>query len=99
MDKNNQLQTCANGVTQEKLKIYKKYCGDIDNWAINGSKKEKISMEDDDWYLIDGFIQDFFLVKKGLTSFAFDENLNNKLKEKCDKEETIQTLKTLQITR
>ena len=82
-------------ITQDKIKIYKKYNSDIDSWVRNGSKKEKLIMNDDDWYLIDGLIQDFSLVKKGLTSLAFANDLNDKLKERCDSEETIQALKAI----
>ncbi len=82
-------------ITQDKIKIYKKYSGDIDSWARSGSKKEKLVMNDDDWYVIDGLIQDFSLVKKGLTSLTFGNDLNNKLKEKCDSEETIEALKAI----
>lgn len=82
-------------ITKDKIKIYRKYRGDIDSWVKNGSKKEKLIMNDEDWYLIDGLIQDLFLVNKGLVSLAFDNDLNNRLKEKCDSEETIQLLKTV----
>ncbi len=82
-------------ITQDKIKIYKRYNGDIDSWARNGSKKEKLVMNHDDWYIIDGLIQDFSLVKNGLTSLTFNDNLHNKLKENCDNEETIQVLKAI----
>lgn len=82
-------------ITQDKIKIYKRYNGDIDGWSRNGSKKEKFVMTDDDWYIIDGLIQDFTLVKNGLTSLTFNNDLNNKLKENCDNEETIQALKAI----
>lgn len=82
-------------ITRDKIKIYKRYSGDIDSWARSGSKKEKLVMNDDDWYLIDGFIQDLSLVEKGLTSQTFEDDLNNRLKENCDAKETIQALKTI----
>lgn len=82
-------------ITQNKIKIYKRYTGDIDSWARSGSKKEKLVMEDNDWYIIDGFIQDLTLVKKGLTSLTFNDNLNNRLRENCDGEKTVQALKTI----
>ncbi len=82
-------------ITQDKIKIYKRYSGDVDSWARSGSKKEKLVMNDDDWYIIDGLIQDFSLVKKGLTSLTFSNDLNNRLKENCDSEETIQALKAI----
>ena len=82
-------------ITQDKIKIYKKYSGDIDGWARSGSKIEKTVINDNDWYIIDGFIQDLTLVKKGLTSQTFNDNLNNRLRGNCDNEETIQALETI----
>lgn len=82
-------------ITQGKIEIYKKYHGNIDVWARSGSKDEKLAMNDDDWYFIDGFIQDIFLVEKGLTSHVFTDDLNHRLKENCDSKQTIQVLKTI----
>jgi hypothetical protein len=82
-------------INREKIKVYKKYDGDIDYWARNGSKKEKLIISDKDWYVIDGLIQDFFLIKGGLTSSSFNDNFKNKLKEVCDSEDTIKTLETM----
>lgn len=82
-------------ITQDKIKIYKKYDGDIDNWARTASKKDKLVMDDDDWYIIDRLVQDLSLTKKELTSQDFIHKLSNKLKENCDSEETIQALKTI----
>jgi len=82
-------------VTGGKVKIFERYDGDIDSWARSGSKKEKIFMTDDDWYMIDTLIQDLFLVEKGLASIEFNDTLNGKLKENCDGEETINQLKRL----
>jgi len=82
-------------ITQDKIKIYKKYSGDIDVWARSGSKKEKLVMNDNDWYIIDGLIQDFSLVEKGLASLTFNNDLNNRLWENCDSEKTIQELKEI----
>jgi hypothetical protein len=82
-------------ITQDKIKTYQKYSGDIDSWARSGSKKEKLIMNDNDWYIIEGLIQDLSLVKKGLTSSTFNNDLNNKIKESCNSEETIQALQQI----
>jgi hypothetical protein len=82
-------------ITQDKIKIYTKYGGDIDNWARSGSKKEKLVMNDNDWYLIDSLIQDLTLIKNGLAALSFHSDVNYKLKENCDSEETIQMLKAM----
>ncbi|MCA0236110.1 MAG: hypothetical protein LCH81_06985 [Bacteroidetes bacterium] len=82
-------------ITKEKIKIYKRYGGDIDGWARSGSRKEKSVMNDNDWYIIDGLLQDLTLAKKGLTSLSFNDDLNSRLEENCENKETIQTLKAM----
>lgn len=82
-------------ITKNKINIYKKYNGDIDSWARSGSKKEKNILNDNDWHIIDGLIQDLSLVKKELTSLTFSNDLNSKLKEICDGEETVESLKAI----
>lgn len=82
-------------ITEDKIKVFKRYDGDIDSWARSGSKKEKSIMTDEDWYVIDGFIQDLSMVKKGLASSGFSENLNVKLKETCDSAYTVNQLQEL----
>ena len=80
-------------ITIDKIKIYKRFNGDIDGWARIGTKEEKSIMNDNDWFLIEGFIQDISLVKKGLASDAFMKSINERLKENCDSEETIELIK------
>lgn len=76
-------------ITINKIKIYERFNGDADGWARVGSKEEKSIINDEDWSLIEGFIQDINLVKKGLASETFMNSLNERLKEKCDSEQTI----------
>ena len=53
-------------ITMQKVRIYRRYNGDIDGLARIGTKEEKEIMTDHDWNKIDGFILDIRLVKKGL---------------------------------
>jgi hypothetical protein len=80
-------------ITIEKVKIYKRFNGDIDGWARIGTNEEKSVMKDDDWFLIEGFIQDLHLARKHLASNTFLASINERLKEYCDSEETIQVIK------
>ncbi len=84
-------------ITKEKLDTYKRYDGDIDAWARKGSRKEHALMEDQDWYLIDGLIQDLGLIEKKMASESFCEIVNTKLTSVCDSEETIRSLKKIVI--
>lgn len=82
-------------ITIDKIKIYKRFNGDVDGWARIGTTEVKSIMNDDDWFLIDGFIQDISLVKKCLASDSFMKSINERLKENCDTDETIQAIKEL----
>jgi hypothetical protein len=82
-------------ITIDKIKIYQRFNGDIDGWARVGTKEEKSIMNDNDWFLIEGFIQDINLVKKGLASNTFLKSINERLEEHCDSEETIQAIKDI----
>lgn len=82
-------------ITIDKVKIYKRFNGDVDGWARIGTKEEKSVMNNDDWFLIEGFIQDLHLVKKRLASNTFMTSINERLKEHCDSEETIQEITEL----
>lgn len=75
-------------ITQEKLKIFSRYNGDVDMWAKTGGVKVKDVMQSSDWYLIDELIQDLRLIKKGLVSDKFAKKLNERLEENCDNEQT-----------
>lgn len=73
-------------ITIEKIKIYQRYQGDIDSWARSGSKKEKAIMVDNDWYVIDGLIQDMQMIKNGLASLEFKNKFNERLKKEIDEQ-------------
>lgn len=82
-------------ITINKIKIYQRYNGDVHGWARVGSKEEKSIMNDEDWFLIEGFIQNINLIKKGLVSDTFINSIIERLKEKCDSEETIQAIRKI----
>ena len=85
-------------ITENKIKVYKKYNGDIDNWARNNSKKERLIISDDDWYLIDELIQDLVLIKKQLTSSKFNNSLSEKIVGYCENQKVISQLEKLANT-
>ena len=82
-------------ITKDKLKIYKRYNGDIDGWARSGSKQEKTSIDDSDWYMIDQFIQDLKLIKKGLAAETYATDVYKKLNDNCDNIETLAQIQAL----
>lgn len=80
-------------ITLAKINIFKRYRGEIDNWARSGTKKEKIIMNDEDWYKINDFIQDLRIINNGLASQEFIKKIEVKLQIQCDSLETIQSIK------
>lgn len=82
-------------ITTEKLKIYKKYSGNIEGWDRFGKKKDKSFLEYEEWELIDELIQNLELVEKGLASDSFKSQTLDKLNSACDSENTKEELKSL----
>lgn len=82
-------------ITKEHLEIYKKYHGNGDTLAHVATLTEKEFMDYQHWSLIDGFMQDLFLIKNKKVSVSFIEDVNKRLKECCDTENTAQILKEM----
>lgn len=82
-------------ITKKKISIYMKYSGDIDAWARTMSKSSSANMNDNDWSLMNEFLQDFRIIKQGLASQEYVERFHKKLKESCDNEATIKQIKKL----
>ena len=82
-------------ITIDKLKEYETYHGYYDGFYAQKVKQGINITSDDEWVLIGNLVQDIGLVKKGLTSKEFAKNLDMKLQEYCDSEDTIQKIKDL----
>ncbi|KAA9034563.1 hypothetical protein FW778_22260 [Ginsengibacter hankyongi] len=82
-------------INGEKIKIYKNYNGDIDGWAKTSKKNERAIMDDSDWYLVESLIQDIKIVKKGLGSSDYSNDVYERLNKNCDSAETVEKLKAL----
>ena len=68
-------------ITPEKLRIYKRYGGDIDGIARVGSAKEKQVISDSDWQDIDMVLQDFAFKKKGIIGETYRIDMERRFKE------------------
>ena len=79
-------------ITKEKLEIYSKYGGIIDGLSHVGTEEQKKLFSDDDWSIIDDFVQDIIIVKNKLASTGYAENLQNRLIENCSSKEVIDLL-------
>ena len=82
-------------ITSEKVRLYKKYHGDIDGWARMASNNEKSMMCDADWYEIDSFVHEYGLIKSGLASARYAEKLNNRMNAAVSDSEALTALKAL----
>ncbi|PQJ78761.1 hypothetical protein [Polaribacter porphyrae] len=85
-------------ITKDKLKIYKKYKGDIDVWARLNIKKEHEAIDDNDWIIIDDLIQNIKMINQGLTSNLYKESFKNKISRVInDKEDYNYFLKIVEL--
>jgi len=82
-------------ITLKHIEIYKYYNGNGDGFVRCATSKEKSIMDYKHWSLIESFIQDINLVKKGLASDKYVKAINERLKENCDNEKTIQALEEM----
>ena len=82
-------------LTEDKIKIYKSFEGDGDQFLRSGSKRQLRKMEDGDWALIESLLQDILLVSRGLASTQFENRLKIQLVISCDNEKTIVSLNKL----
>ncbi len=78
-------------ITSAHINIYKFY-RDGDYFVRMSSEEEKRIMTYKDWSMIDGFVQDLSLLKRGKASESFKEKLFHKLKENCENQEVINQL-------
>ena len=72
-------------ITIEKLKIFDKYKGDIDAFALVGRETENTVITDYEWQLIDNLKQDIELINKGLSSSDYNSKTISQIKSNTDK--------------
>lgn len=77
------------------IAVYKKFGGDLKDWAKKGTPDDKSAVSDEDWLMIDSFLEDFALIKKGLASESFVDILTMELSMFIDSTSTIKALKTM----
>jgi len=82
-------------ITLIKLYEYERFHGFYDGFYIQKVKQGTQESSDEEWFLISNLIQDIHLINNGLASRDFSENLEKKLSENCENENTISFLKEL----
>lgn len=78
-------------LTNEHLKIYKRYRGDVDMWARSRKKSERI-MTNELWEEIDGLLSRLEMRQKKLASDSFNAEPNDRLSQLCSSPEIEQEL-------
>jgi hypothetical protein len=80
-------------ITLEKLDMYQKYGGDVDDWQRRGSTQGV--MAPGDWSLIENFISDLKLIKRGLAAAEYEAQVREKLNRQCDNHLTLAKLEEI----
>jgi hypothetical protein len=84
-------------IAAEKVNVYREYHGWYDGYYIKTKSEPERLVSDKEWGLIDNLLQDLTLVRRGVAAESFKEDLNRRLKESCDNEETIKQLVELEV--
>lgn len=80
-------------ITLNHIEIYRKYNQDGDIFMRCANEEEKIILDYTHWSLIDGLIQDLYLINQGLVADTFIKLTDEKLRISCDGELTQRVLK------
>lgn len=83
-------------LTQAKLDIYKKYRGFYDGFYMQYRKDADNIITGSDWKMIEGLVQDLYLVRKGLAAPSFRDDLAVRLRNNCDGPDTIASVIALE---
>lgn len=86
-------------ITKDILNIYIKYNGDSDGIDKIGNSEEKFLLNGKTWKLIEELIQDILLINKGLVSEEFKNKIEEKIKNACDNNQTIEFLYRIALFR
>lgn len=79
----------------EKLKEYEEYRGYSDGFYLQKVKSGSNLTAEDEWYQINGFIQDLKIIQKNLASPEFVKQTHEKLLDSCDDQDTINYINLL----
>jgi len=84
-------------ITQEKLRIYEKFNGDIDGFARGSSLSERVSITDQDWSLIEELRQSLTIVQSGAASSEFEARVRAQLVDAVSDEGVQERLRYLSM--
>ena len=79
----------------DKLRIYRRFGGDIDGWARTHGRGDTSGMTDDDWSLIDELRQGLRIVSSGQASAEFASSVERRLLASTADDRTREQLREL----
>ena len=82
-------------LTQEKLKTYRRFGGDIDGYARSHGQGDTSGITDEDWALIDELCGALFIVAAGKASAEFAATVDRRLQEAAADPETCEQMRLL----
>ena len=83
-------------LTLDKLKMYRRFDGDIDGFA-RSRVDDSSGITDEDWRVIDELRQALFLVRSGQAAAEFSASVERRLSSVAPDEQTRQALRELVI--
>lgn len=82
-------------LTLAKVRVYRKYGGDIDGLARAKDPDDCSLITDEEWFLIESLVQKIYLVKHGKASPAYAAQIADELKQSIEGEEALRELKEI----
>jgi hypothetical protein len=82
-------------LTLAKIRVYRKYGGDIDGFARAKNQNDYSVITDDEWFLIDSLVQKLFLVRNGKAPPEYAKRISVEVHQNIEGEEAINELMEL----
>jgi len=79
-------------ITQDKLRIYEKFGGDIDDFQRRSKIDERESITGQDWRFIGEILQSLLIVQSGLASADFEAQVRVRAKDAAEDEQVFERL-------
>ena len=79
-------------LTLAKIRVYRKYGGDIDGYARAKNPHDCPLVTDEEWFLIDSLVQKLMLVKNGKTSPEYANRISAEVYQCVEGEEALNEL-------
>ena len=82
-------------ITSQHIAIYLSYRGDRQEFARAATESEKALIDEKLWALIEGLLEDIALIKNGLASEDYAEDVERRLEIICHSPEVIAEMRSI----